>query len=81
MMYRYADSMGYDVSEEADIDKFEDAASVNKFAEDAMKWAVGNGIINGKYEGTKIDPQGNALRAECALIIQRFMDKYVQEEM
>jgi len=76
MMYRYAESMGYDVTEKADIGKFEDAASVNAFAEDAMKWAVANGIINGKYEGTKIDPQGNALRGECALIIQRFMEKY-----
>ena len=76
MMYRYAESMGYDVTEKADISKFGDAASVNEFAEDAMKWAVANGIINGKYEGTKIDPQGNALRGECALIIQRFMEKY-----
>lgn len=41
-----------------------------------MKWAVGNGIITGKYEETKIDPQGNALRGECAIIIRRFMEKY-----
>ena len=76
MMYRYAKYLKYDVSKTADFDQFEDAADVNEFAKEAMKWAVGNGIITGKYEGTKIDPQGNALRGECALIIQRFMEKY-----
>ena len=41
-----------------------------------MKWAVGNGIITGKDNGTKLDPQGNATRAECATIIMRFMEKF-----
>ena len=77
MMYRYAKNFkDYDVSDSADFDKFEDAASVSGYAEEAMKWAVGSGIITGKYEGTKIDPQGYASRAECAIIIQRFLDKY-----
>lgn len=76
MMYRYAKSKGYDVSQKADFSKFEDAASVSKYAEEAMEWAVGTGIITGKYEGTQIDPQGKALRAECAIIFQRFLEKY-----
>lgn len=74
MMYRYAKSKGYDVSQKADFSKFEDAASVSKYAEEAMEWAVGTGIITGKYEGTQIDPQGKALRAECAIIFQRFLE-------
>ena len=76
MMYRYANYLNYDVSKTAELDTFKDAKDVQEFAVKAMKWAVGNGIITGKYEGTKIDPQGNALRGECALIIQRFMEKY-----
>ncbi len=76
MMYRYADYLKYDISKKAPFDKFEDAGSVNEFAQEAMKWAVGTGIITGKYEGTKIDPQGKALRGECAIIIQRFMKTY-----
>ena len=77
MMYRYAKNFkNYNVSDSADFDKFEDAASVSEYAEEAMKWAVGSGIITGKYEETKIDPQGYALRAECAIIIQRFLEKY-----
>ena len=46
---------------------------VSRYAEDAMQWAVGNGIITGKNNGTIIDPLGNAARAECAAIIQRFI--------
>ena len=48
-------------------------ASVSTFAVDAMKWAVGDGIITGKENGTMIDPQGNTVRAEVTVIIQRFI--------
>lgn len=76
MMYRYADYKGYDISVKTDFSKFKDAASVSTYARNAMQWAVGNGIITGKENGTKIDPQGNASRAECATIITRFQDLY-----
>ena len=76
MMYRYANYMRYDTSVKADFSKFKDAARVSSFAAEAMKWAVGNGIITGKNSGTMIDPQGNAARAECATIIMRFVEKY-----
>ncbi len=75
MMYRYAKYKGYDISKQADFSRFTDAASVSGFASDAMKWAVGNEIITGK-NGTMLDPQGNAIRAECATIIMRFVKKY-----
>lgn len=76
MMYRYANYMGYDVSEKADFSKFKDASKVSAYAQEAMSWAVGIGIITGKDNGTAIDPQGNANRAECATIIMRFRNKY-----
>ena len=79
MMYRYAKYRKYDVSEKADYSQFTDAASVSEFAGEAMQWAVGSGIITGKDYGTRLDPQGNASRAECAIIIQRFMEKYGEE--
>ena len=76
MMYRYANYKEYDTSIKADFSKFQDASAVSEFAKEAMRWAVGNGIIVGKYNETQIDPQGNANRAECATIIQRFMKLY-----
>lgn len=75
MMYRYADYMNYDTSMRADFSKFSDASKVSGFADEAMQWAVGNGIISGKDNGTVLDPQGDATRAECATIIMRFIEK------
>ncbi len=79
MMYRYAkDYKKYDVTANGDYNSFPDAANVQPFAKDAMKWAVSNGIITGKTidEKLMLDPQGSANRAECATIIQRFIEKY-----
>ena len=76
MMYRYAEYLGYDTSARADISQYADAKNVNEFAREAMSWAVGSGIITGKENGTKLDPQGNASRAECATIIMRFKTNY-----
>lgn len=73
MMYRFAQYLGIDTSGRADYSHFTDAKSVNAFAQDAMSWAVYSGIITGKNNGTRIDPQGNANRAECATIIMRFI--------
>ena len=79
MMYRYAGYKGYPTDNMTDLASFTDADQVNVFAKDAVKWAVANGIITGKNNGTVLDPQGNATRAECAAIIQRFLDKYGNE--
>ncbi len=76
MMYRYADTVGLDVSEKADFKNYGDASSVSEYAKEAMRWAVGTGIITGKDNGTKLDPLGNANRAECATIITRFLAYY-----
>ena len=76
MMYRYANFKEYNTDDKADFNKFADADKVSAYATEAMKWAVGTGIISGKNNGTVIDPQGDATRAECATIIMRFMEKY-----
>ena len=76
MMYRYAKSQGYSLDGAADFSQYQDASSVSDFAQEAMAWAVGNGIITGKYNETQLDPQGNATRAECATIMMRFLEKF-----
>lgn len=76
MMYRYAQSREYDTSKRADFSNFSDGAYVSDFAVEAMRWAVGTGIISGKDNETRLDPQGNANRAECATIITRFVSIY-----
>lgn len=76
MMYRYAKYCGYDTSQTANINIYPDCEYMSSWAVDAMRWAVGTGIITGKNGGLYLDPGGNASRAECAVIIQRFMDYY-----
>ena len=74
MLYRYAGYLGLDTSVSAPYDQYLDAAGVQDFAKEAMGWAVGAGIISGKYDQTILDPQGNATRAECATMIRRFLE-------
>lgn len=76
MMYRYAQKKGKTMSGEAALDSYRDSQHVSGYAQSAMKWAVGNGIITGIYNGTLLNPQGYASRAECATILQRFVEKY-----
>lgn len=76
MMYRYAQQKGYNTSTQTDISGYPDAAYVSDFAVEAMRWAVGTGIITGTDNGTRLNPQGNANRAECATIIMRFCERY-----
>ncbi len=77
MMYRYAKLKGFDTTKKAELSKFEDAASVNDYAKEAMQWCVAEGIISGKDNGVRLDPLGNAARAECAAIVTRFIGKYL----
>ena len=75
MMYRYANYLEYNTGTLADLDSYTDASKVSSYAVEPMRWAVGNGIINGKTS-TTLDPLGQATRAECATIIMRFLEKY-----
>lgn len=76
MMYRYANYKKYDTGLKADISQYADASSISDYATEAMKWAVGNGILTGKSNGTILEPQGLAMRCECAMTIMRFVKKY-----
>lgn len=75
ILYRYAQVQNAAVSADGDLDSFPDGGSVSSFATEAMKWAVGTGIIRGTGDGY-LAPQESADRAECATMIQRYMDIY-----
>ena len=76
MMYNYAKFKGYDLTKAGDLTQFPDAGSVSTWAETAMSWANGNGLINGHAESGLLDPQGTTTRAQAASIIANF-DKNV----
>lgn len=69
MLYRYAD-----VPEAGGtLDAFADADTVSSYAVDAMRWAAANGIVNGSHG--RLNPQGNATRAQAAAMLMRFCEK------
>ena len=57
------------------LDPFEDAASVSKYARTAMAWAVEAGLITGMTP-TQLNPKGLATRAQVAMIVMRYMEKF-----
>ncbi|MCI6552723.1 MAG: S-layer homology domain-containing protein, partial [Lachnospiraceae bacterium] len=79
MLYEYADKAGYDVSGAASLDSFTDKDKVSQWAVNYMKWAVDTGMISGKPNGDgsfRLDPKGEATRAECAKMLTMFMKEY-----
>jgi len=72
ILYRYAGQPASSGS----ISDFVDAEKVSSYANAALRWSVAQGIITGK-EGKRLDPQGQATRAEVAAMLQRFISKEI----
>lgn len=70
-LYRYAQYKGEPLAEGA-LGLFSDAAAISEWAEDAMRHAVGAGILQGNDKGT-VEPQGIANRAALATMLQRML--------
>lgn len=75
IMLRYSRHKGYDTEARTDISSFADAKQVSDYATDAMSWANAAGLISGSDENGKLLllPQGNATRAQVAMILMRFV--------
>lgn len=77
MLWRYAEMTGLNVNDLDDIDlasSFSDSAQVSGWAQEAMRWAVGKGILTGA-DGA-LTPLAQIDRAQTAAILLRFMDVY-----
>lgn len=71
VLYRYASARGVDTSvADSSLGVFNDADAVSSWAEDAVRWAVGEGILRGIEGG--IAPQNSLTRAEMATMLMRF---------
>lgn len=70
MLWRYA---GRPAVEKKDLD-FVDSGKISDYALEALRWAVEQGIIQGK-DGTILDPTGKATRAEAAAMLMRYFSK------
>lgn len=73
MLYRYAEKIeGRDVSSRADLVSFTDGKAVSTWAQDAMRWAVAEGIVQGYPDGS-LQPDADTTRAETAVLLCRYL--------
>ena len=78
LYFNYAKYKGYDTGMRGSVEGFADSGRVSPWAQEALAWAVGKGIINGTAlaDGSiALDPQGSSTRAMVAAITQRFCEK------
>ena len=68
MLYNYAQYKKIILPAMGDLSKFPDGDKVSSWAQTAMKWATGLGVING-YEDNTLRPGGSTTRAEAASMI------------
>ena len=76
MLYKYARFKGYDLTATGDLTQFPDAGSISSWAETALSWANGKGLINGNEDGT-LAPGGTATRAQAASILAHFDQSFI----
>lgn len=77
ILYRYSIFMKYDLDKTKDLDSITDADTISKWALEPMKWAVGNGIVEGIGNGY-LSPTTGASRAQFASMIQRYVTTIVK---
>ena len=49
----------------------QDAAAISGYAQNAVRWAVSQGILNGYNDGT-LNPGGDTTRAQAATIFMQY---------
>lgn len=78
MLYRYADYCRCDMSagRYVDLSKFSDMDKISGYAIPALRWAVGEEIIEGRT-GKRLAPTDTATRAEVAVMLMRFCEEVI----
>jgi len=74
MLYNYLSYKGYTLkASDENSQPFSDSASISGWAQNAVESMRRLGIILGK-PGNLADPQGNATRAECSMVLKRIIE-------
>ena len=76
ILMRYANYFGISTVERGNIAAFRDGNEVSDWAIDAMRWAVGAGLIIG--HDNALSPRNHATRAEIAQLYARFIEYLVR---
>ena len=74
-LYTYSSKRGCDVTHGERLGNYEDYLTVSGWAETAMEWAVGAGLISSTSPGSLVlSPKATATRAQVALIVYKYMN-------
>ena len=73
MLYRYAGAQ----PASGTLSAFRDGSAVSDWAAEAVGWAVEAGLITGTGDGSALTPQGQATRAQAAVLLMRFCQEYM----
>jgi hypothetical protein len=71
IIYLYSGAIGLDVSNQADLSKYDDAAGISGWALSAMRWGVSADIVTGRTT-SELFPQGRITRAEVAQMLLNY---------
>ncbi len=71
MLYNYANMLGMDTSDRADLTVYKDGTQISGYAKNPMRWAVANGILSGTATG-ELKAKSDATRAEVAKMLLNF---------
>lgn len=75
MLMKYAKFLGYSTYQDANLYGYEDDEKISNWAVEAMKWAVGAGIMSGTTNNELL-PTNSTIRAEAATMLKNFVDAY-----
>ena len=78
ILYRYGCYKGWPMAERGDLYQFSDWNSCHDYAWTALSWAVETGLVQGK-DRNRLDPLGQATRAQVAAILHRFHQTFLAE--
>ena len=73
ILWRYAKLEKADSGNRASLRGFPDAGSVSGYAQEAMSWALAEGVLQGTKDGS-LQPQGRAARGQTAVLLERFQN-------
>lgn len=75
ILYHYAQSKGYNTGNQASLQNYTDRAKVSSWALNAVKWAVGESLIQGVTK-TTIAPGVTTTRSQAAALMMHFCQQH-----
>ena len=71
---------GLNLYQRADLSSYADVSRVDNWGLEAMRWAVGAGILSSTTPGELVlEPQSSATRAQVAVMLQNFAENFLTQ--